>query len=67
MPLFETKIPVNSEEIATIVMQNWNLKLGKVLKASQNHTFEAEAENGTKYAVRVTPDPDQKHQQRIKD
>ena len=58
MPLFETTIPVDEAFIAKIVKQNWNLTLWKLLKASQNHTFEAFSENEIKkYSVRVTPDP----------
>jgi hypothetical protein len=38
MPLFET-IPVNHKHIYELVVKNWNLNLGKLLKASQNHTF----------------------------
>lgn len=43
------------------------MKLGKLLKESQNHTFEAFSENGKKFSVRVTPDPERKHLQRITD
>ena len=39
MPLFETTISIDHKEVAEIVMKNWNIKLGKLLKASQNHTF----------------------------
>lgn len=68
MPLFETAIPINAEEIEKILRQNWNLKLGKLIKASQNHTFEAFSDDGlNKYSVRVTPDPEKKHLQRITD
>jgi len=42
--------------------------LGKLLKASQNHTFEAFSEDETKkFSVRVTPDPEHKSLQRITD
>lgn len=41
MPLFESAIPVNNEKIAAILNERWGLKLGKIIKASQNHTFEA--------------------------
>jgi len=48
---------VESEQVATTVRQHWDLELGKCIKASQNHTFGAEAKDGTKYIVRVTPNP----------
>lgn len=68
MPLFETAIPIEAPEIENIVSENWNLKLGKLIKASQNHTFEAFSEDGQKkFSVRVTPDPENKHLQRITD
>ena len=35
--------------------------------ASQNHTFSAERASNEKFAVRVTPDPFRKHQQRVED
>lgn len=38
MHLFET-IPVDHKLVAELVLKHWNLNLGKLLKASQNHTF----------------------------
>ena len=47
---------------------HWNLKLGKLLKASQNHTFEAFSQDGlNKFSVRVTPDPQKAKGQKIQD
>jgi len=56
MPLFETT-PIDEARVRTLVREGWSLELGKCLKASQNHTYEATKE-GTedKYIVRVTPD-----------
>lgn len=39
MPLFETAIEIDHKAIAELVLKNWNLNLGKLLKASQNQTF----------------------------
>lgn len=58
MPLFETTIAIDEKEVSEIVSTHWNLKLGKLLKASQNHTFEAFSHDDKhKFSVRVTPDP----------
>ena len=38
-----------------------------MIAASQNHTFSAENTESAKFAVRVTPDPLRKHQQRVED
>ncbi len=69
MPLFEQAIPISHEDVAKIVLENWNLTLGKVIKESQNHTFMATKtkDDGTeeKFIVRVTPDPTHKHLERI--
>lgn len=68
MPLFETSIPVSQEQVAKIVHAHWGVKLVKVLKASQNHTFSGVFESdGRQCAVRVTPDPQKIHYGRIKD
>jgi Ser/Thr protein kinase RdoA (MazF antagonist) len=67
MPLFEQTIPIKYETVAELVKLNWNLELQTLIKASQNHTFNAKDNNNIKYAVRVTPDPKHKHLQRIKD
>lgn len=56
MPLFETH-PVDENEVRAIVKEHWSLDLGKCLKASQNHTFLATRDDGSKFVVRVTPDP----------
>jgi hypothetical protein len=64
MPLFES-IPVDESCIAPIVAEHWNgMVLGKALKKSQNHTFEASL-NDQKFAVRVTPDPRNSQASRI--
>jgi methylmalonyl-CoA mutase N-terminal domain/subunit len=39
MPLFEQSIPINRDEISKIVAQHWDIELGGIIKASQNHTF----------------------------
>lgn len=67
MPLFETTVKIDQERVAQLVLLRWGLKLANALKASQNHTFSATNEQGAKFAVRVTPDPEKKHQQRITD
>ncbi len=68
MPLFETTINIDHSLVADIVLKNWDIKLGKLIKASQNHTFEAHSQDDKlKYSVRVTPDPQKQHLQRIKD
>lgn len=41
MTLFDTTIEINHEEVAKIVKEYWNIELGKLIKGSQNHTFEA--------------------------
>lgn len=57
MPLFET-LPVDENEVRDMVKEHWSLDLGTCLKASQNHTFLATRESdGTKFIIRVTPDP----------
>jgi Ser/Thr protein kinase RdoA (MazF antagonist) len=70
MPLFDQTIAVSAEEIAEIVAENWNLKLGPIIKASQNHTFQATNEDADgviiKYVVRVTPNPQEHAHVRIK-
>src|SRR3989338_11140178 len=66
--LFPKTIEVDTEVVAKTLLENWGLVLGNVIKASQNHTYAAEhPEAHEKYAVRVTPDPEQKHLQRITD
>jgi aminoglycoside phosphotransferase (APT) family kinase protein len=59
MPLFET-IPINVDCVRSLVDQHWSLTLGGCLRASQNHTFEATSTDGSKYIVRVTPNPDER-------
>jgi Ser/Thr protein kinase RdoA (MazF antagonist) len=57
MPLFES-YPIDSAIIARVVSEHFSIKLGDVVKASQNHTFSGEFESdGSRFAVRVTPDP----------
>lgn len=66
MTLFEQTVSVSAEQVASIAKTHWNLTLGSVIKASQNHTFNSiHSETGVKFAVRVTPDPTNKHYERI--
>ena len=66
MPLFEQSIPINRDEISKIVAQHWDIELGGIIKASQNHTFLAtKKSNQDKVIVRVTPDPHKKNFERI--
>lgn len=71
MPLFESSVPIDHEHVAKIVLEKWGIKIDKLLKASQNHTFSASFElpdsTVQKCSVRVTPDPEQKHLNRIRD
>ena len=68
MPLFETTIEIDHKQVGQILMKNWKIKLGKLLKASQNHTFQGfSIDDSKKYSIRVTPDPEKKHVQRIED
>ena len=50
---------------------HWDITLGKLIKGSQNHTFEGTKTNSEgkeeKFSIRVTPDPQQKSRQRIQD
>lgn len=66
MPLFET-LPVSETEVAKLIEEHWSLKLGKCLKASQNHTFLATPlkDESQKFIVRVTPDPNDTRQKNI--
>lgn len=67
MSLFEHTVAIDHAEVKAIVREHWNLELGDIIKASQNHTFKAtSSENQTSFAVRVTPDPSDKHLQRIR-
>ena len=66
--LFEQTIKVDKEVVALAVAEHWGLQLGDIIKASQNHTFAAEQPStGARFAVRVTPDPTEKHLPRIRD
>jgi Ser/Thr protein kinase RdoA (MazF antagonist) len=66
MSLFEQTVPIDHPTVSELVKQHWNLELGEILKASQNHTFKAShSETGASYAVRVTPDPSLGHYERI--
>ncbi|PRP87263.1 hypothetical protein PROFUN_01525 [Planoprotostelium fungivorum] len=59
MPLFET-ISVDENHIRDLVDKHYGLKLGTLLKSSQNNTYLAtKSEDGTetKFIVRATPDP----------
>lgn len=71
MPLFETTIEIDHQEVAKIVKDHWDITLGKLIKGSQNHTFEGTRVNSQgheqKFSIRVTPDPEHKSRQRIHD
>eukprot|EP01125_Pyxidicula_operculata_P020492 TRINITY_DN758_c0_g1_i2.p2 TRINITY_DN758_c0_g1~~TRINITY_DN758_c0_g1_i2.p2 ORF type:complete len:326 (+),score=47.48 TRINITY_DN758_c0_g1_i2:371-1348(+) len=67
MSLFET-IKIDHDVVKSSVKRHWNVTLGKLLKASQNHTFlgtQGEDDNANKVIVRVTPDPRKEQLQRI--
>ena len=66
MPLFCEAIPVNHEQVSKIVLENWNVRLGKCIKESQNHTFFAENDQ-EQFIVRVTPDPISERFEQFKD
>lgn len=66
MPLFETTA-VDAAAVRQMVLAHWDLELGDLIKASQNHTFAAKDSKGHKAAVRATPDPQGIHTQRIED
>lgn len=67
MALFDQTLHIDDSVIATLVDEHWGLTLGKLIKASQNHTFAAiEKESGIDFIVRVTPDPEGKHAARIR-
>lgn len=40
MPLFETTVPINEEQVKKIVLEKWGIKIESLLKDSQNHTFQ---------------------------
>ncbi|KAF0699856.1 Aste57867_9632 [Aphanomyces stellatus] len=68
MPLFEQTIPIEATAVEALVSTHYGLTLGARIKASQNHTFQATNDaTGTRYSVRVTPDPSGRHAQRIRD
>lgn len=69
MSLFEQTVPINRDEISTLVASAWGVQLGDIIKASQNHTFKAESlhDANQKFVVRVTPDPSGQHEQRVRD
>lgn len=65
MPLFELAVAVSDEEIDRIIQLHWNLKVGTIIRTSQNHTFDATDNSGVKFAVRVVPDPLNKQFERM--
>eukprot|EP01127_Copromyxa_protea_P011338 TRINITY_DN2844_c0_g1_i2.p1 TRINITY_DN2844_c0_g1~~TRINITY_DN2844_c0_g1_i2.p1 ORF type:complete len:322 (-),score=37.35 TRINITY_DN2844_c0_g1_i2:416-1381(-) len=65
MSLFEKTVQIDHVEVRGLVHKHWNLELGDIIKASQNHTFKAHSKTGDAFAVRVTPDPDRLHRDRI--
>jgi Ser/Thr protein kinase RdoA (MazF antagonist) len=69
MPLFNKTVEVSRDQVASALKQHWDLQLGDLIKASQNHTFRATAdaaEGGRKFSVRVTPDADGVQEDRIR-
>lgn len=69
MALFDQTIEIVVDDVARIVSSCWGITLGKLIKASQNHTFEATHYSTvgaeTKAVVRVTPDPKDVHYDRV--
>lgn len=65
MALFDQTIQISVEDVSSIALAHWDAKLGAIIKASQNHTFEATIGSTTKVVLRVTPDPQGKHQDRV--
>jgi Ser/Thr protein kinase RdoA (MazF antagonist) len=59
MPLFET-IPVDIDQVRQLAHDHWGVEVRECLKASQNHTFLANKGTTERFALRVTPDPDNK-------
>jgi Ser/Thr protein kinase RdoA (MazF antagonist) len=69
MPLFNKTIEISRDQVTNALKQHWDLQLGDLIKASQNHTFRAsadEAEGARKFSVRVTPDADGVQEDRIR-
>jgi len=66
--LFETT-PVAEEAVAAVLARHWpGITIVRLLKASQNHTYEAHrAATGERFAVRATPDPAGAELRRIQD
>jgi len=63
--LFET-IKIDLEHVKQIVLSHWDVELGGLIKASQNHTFNATQIKSSKpVIVRVTPDPRKEQRDRI--
>jgi len=67
MALFDKTATIDVEEVSSISRLHWGVKLGKLIKASQNHTFETHlvTDETVKLVVRVTPDPQGIHRNRI--
>eukprot|EP01032_Pedospumella_encystans_P029224 gene29224-33006_t len=67
MALFDKTATIDVDDVSAIAQSRWGAKLGKLIKASQNHTFEAtlESDETIKLVVRVTPDPQGIHRNRI--
>ena len=59
MPLFET-IPVDIEQVHQLARDHWGVEVEDCLKAAQNHTFLAHKDTTERFALRVTPDPNNK-------
>jgi len=63
--LFETII-IDLEQVKHVVREHWDIELGALIKASQNHTFNAtQIKSGSPVIVRVTPDPRKEQRDRI--
>lgn len=60
MALFDQTVPVELSDVSKIAAEHWDVQIVRLIKASQNHTFEGvRTRNGTeeRCVVRVTPDP----------
>lgn len=56
MPTLFPQSSVDSTAVAALLQQHWRIRLGPVLKRSQNSTFSGQDDAGKQFAVRATPD-----------